>query len=87
LAADALEEGGISREQPLEYEGIRDRYLPEQQFRGRAQHHRSHYALRAVTYRHGSRWTCASPANGSHAHAKQIAIDTLEPDLDLALEL
>jgi hypothetical protein len=30
------------------YEGIRQRYLPEQHFRGRTQHHRSHYALRAV---------------------------------------
>jgi hypothetical protein len=48
LAADALEEGRISREQPIEYEAIRERYLPEQQFRGRVQHHRSHYALRAV---------------------------------------
>ncbi|MGH8984518.1 MAG: hypothetical protein ACRDY6_11665 [Acidimicrobiia bacterium] len=49
LAADTLEEGGISREQPVDYEGIRERYLPEQSFRGKAQHHRSHYALRAVT--------------------------------------
>jgi hypothetical protein len=48
LAADALEEGGISREQPIDYEGIRERYLPEEELRGRAQHHRSHYALRAV---------------------------------------
>ena len=48
LAADALEEGGISRDQPVGYEGIRERYLPERQFRGRTEHHRSHYALRAV---------------------------------------
>jgi hypothetical protein len=48
LAADALEEGGVSRERPIAYEGLRQRYLPEQQFRGRSQHHRSHYALRAV---------------------------------------
>jgi hypothetical protein len=48
LAADALEEAGISRDQPVDYEGIRERYLPERQFRGRTEHHRSHYALRAV---------------------------------------
>jgi hypothetical protein len=48
LAADALEEGGIRRDQPVDYEGIRERYLPERQFRGRREHHRSHYALRAV---------------------------------------
>ncbi len=45
LAADALGEGGISRDQPVDYEGIRERYLPERQFRGRTEHHRSHYAL------------------------------------------
>jgi hypothetical protein len=48
LAADALEEGGISRDQPVDYEGIRERYLPERQFRGRTEHHRSHYALCAA---------------------------------------
>jgi hypothetical protein len=48
LAADALEEGRISRDQPVDYEGIRERYLPERQFSGRTEQHRSHYALRAV---------------------------------------
>jgi hypothetical protein len=48
LAADALEDGGISRDLPVDYEGIRERYLPERPFRGRTEHHRSHYALRAV---------------------------------------
>lgn len=48
LAADALDLSGASRDEPVEYEGIRERYLPEMQFRGKAQHHRSHYALRAV---------------------------------------
>jgi hypothetical protein len=56
LAADALEEGGISRDQPVDYEGIRERYVPERQFRGRTGHHRSHYALGAVAMiRAGSR--------------------------------
>jgi len=48
LAADALDLSGASRDEPVEYEGIRERYLPEMQFRGKAQHHRGHYALRAV---------------------------------------
>jgi hypothetical protein len=48
LAADALEQGGISRETPLDYEGIRERYLPEVKFRGKTQQHKSHYALRAA---------------------------------------
>jgi hypothetical protein len=56
LGADALEEGGISRDEPVDYEGIRERYLPERQFRGRTEHHRSHYALGAAAMlRAGSR--------------------------------
>ena len=48
LAADALELSGVSRGHPIEYEGIRERYLPECEFRGKAEHHKSHYALGAV---------------------------------------
>ena len=48
LAADALELSGASREQPLDYEGIRERYLPEFEFRGKTHHRRSHYALGAA---------------------------------------
>jgi len=48
LAADALELSGASREEPVSYEGIRERYLPEIEFRGKVAQHRSHYALRAV---------------------------------------
>ncbi len=48
LAADALQQAGISRDQPVDYEGIRERYVPERQFRGRTEHHRSHYALGAA---------------------------------------
>lgn len=48
LAADALELSGASREQPVDYEGIRERYLPEFEFRGKSQHRRSHYALGAA---------------------------------------
>jgi hypothetical protein len=48
LAADAVEESGASREQPLEFEGIRKRHLPEDRAHTRAQHHKAEYALRAA---------------------------------------
>lgn len=48
LAADALEISGTNRDNPVEYEGIRERFLPEFEFRGRTEHHKSHYALRAA---------------------------------------
>jgi hypothetical protein len=48
LAADAIEESGASRSAPIEYEGIRERYLDEYEFRGRQDHRKSHYALEAA---------------------------------------
>jgi hypothetical protein len=48
LAADAIEESGASREQPLEFDGIRKRHLPEDRAHTRAQHHKAEYALRAA---------------------------------------
>ena len=48
LAADALVLGGVSREAPIEYDGLRERFLPEWEVRGKSAQHRSHYALRAV---------------------------------------
>jgi hypothetical protein len=48
LAADALDEAGVTRDRPLDYEGIRERYLPECEFRGRSDHRKSHYALGAA---------------------------------------
>ena len=48
LAADALDLSGASRERPVDYEGIRERYLPELEFHGKTQHRRSHYALGAA---------------------------------------
>ncbi len=53
LAADALEEAGASRDNPVAYEGIRERFLPEIEFRGRVEHHKSHYALQAAAMIHG----------------------------------
>lgn len=49
LAADALEQSQATRADPLDYEGIRERYLPEHEFRGKTDHHKSHYALRAAS--------------------------------------
>ena len=48
LAADALEAGGVTRRQPLDYAGLFERFLPECGFRGRSQNERRHYALRAA---------------------------------------
>lgn len=41
LAADALDEAGATRGHPVPYEDIRERYLPEIELRGRADHHKA----------------------------------------------
>jgi hypothetical protein len=48
LAADAIEEGGASRDDPIQFAGIRERYLPESTARTKAQHHKSEFAIRAA---------------------------------------
>jgi hypothetical protein len=48
LAADAIEESGATPSHPVDYERIRENYLPERVFRGKVEHHRSHYALSAA---------------------------------------
>lgn len=53
LAADALDEAGASRDHPVTYEGIRERFLPEIEIRGRVEHHKGHYALQAAAIIHG----------------------------------
>jgi hypothetical protein len=53
LAADAIDVSGATRQSPLEFEGIRDRYLPEAVAHTKAQHHKSKYALRAAAMLHG----------------------------------
>ena len=35
VAADALEVAGVTRDRPIAYEGLRETYLPECEFRGR----------------------------------------------------
>ncbi len=48
LAAGAIEESGASPADPINYEGMRDHYLPEYHFRGKYQQHKSNYALMAA---------------------------------------
>jgi hypothetical protein len=54
LAADAIGISGATRRLPLEFEGIRDRYLREGVAHTKAQHHKSKHALRAAAMLHGS---------------------------------
>jgi hypothetical protein len=53
LAADAIDVGRPTRQSPIEFEGIRDRYLPEAVAHTSAQHHKSKYALRAAAMLRG----------------------------------
>jgi hypothetical protein len=48
LAGEAIAESGASPAEPIVYEGIRNRYLPEYDFRGKSSQHKSHYALMAA---------------------------------------
>jgi hypothetical protein len=48
LAADAIDEAGASRAEPIEFEGIRDRYLPECTAHTKEQHYKSAFAIRAA---------------------------------------
>ncbi len=48
LAVTALDLASLPGLAPLEYEGLRERYLPEAEFRGRVEHRSSQYALYAT---------------------------------------
>jgi hypothetical protein len=48
LAAGAIAVSGASPSEPIQYEGMRDHYLPEFHFRGKLPQHKSHYALMAA---------------------------------------
>ena len=52
LAADALAEGGVSRDRPISEEGLVERYLPECEFRGR-DNRKIRYAVMAAAAVHG----------------------------------
>jgi len=53
LAVTALELTCPPGAEPLAYEGLRERYLPEVTFRGRVEHRNSQYALYAAACMHG----------------------------------
>ncbi len=53
LAVTALDLACPARAEPLEYEGLRERYLPEVTFRGRVEHRNSQYALYAAACMRG----------------------------------
>jgi len=53
LAITALALACSPGDEPLQYEGLRERYLPEVTFRGRVEHRNSQYALYAAACMHG----------------------------------
>ena len=53
LAADAIGVAGATRQSPLEFEGIRERYLRDGTAHSKADHHKSKFALRAAAMLHG----------------------------------
>jgi hypothetical protein len=53
LAVSALDLASPRAEEPLVYEGIREKYLPEVRFRGKFEHRGSQYALYAAACKRG----------------------------------
>jgi hypothetical protein len=53
LAADAIGLSSASRQSPILFEGIRERYLTDGTAHTKAEHHKSTFALRAAAMLHG----------------------------------
>jgi hypothetical protein len=53
LAAAALDAADATAAEPIEYEGLREQYLPELELRGKAEHRSSQYALYAAAAMRG----------------------------------
>jgi hypothetical protein len=53
LASDAIDESGATPADPIDCEGIRERFLPEHLFSGKTQHHKSKYAISVAAMIHG----------------------------------
>jgi hypothetical protein len=53
LAADATDVSGATRQSPIEFEGMRDRFLPAGFAHTTAQYHKGEFALRAPAMLHG----------------------------------
>ena len=53
LASDAIDESGATTADPIDFEKIRERFLPGHQFSGKNQHYKSKYAISAAAMIHG----------------------------------
>ncbi len=53
LASDAIDESGATTADPIDFERIRERFLPEHRFSGKNQHYKSKYAISAAAMIHG----------------------------------
>jgi len=53
LASEAIDESGATPANPIDLEGIRERFLPEHPFSGKTQHFKSKYAISAAAMIHG----------------------------------
>lgn len=53
LASDAIGESGATSDDPIDFEKIRERFLPEHRFSGKNQHYKSKYAITAAAMIHG----------------------------------
>ena len=53
LASDAIDESGATTAEPIDFENIRERFLPEHHFSGKSQHYKSKYAISAAAMIHG----------------------------------
>ena len=53
LASDAIEESGVTPADPIDCEGVRERFLADYPFSGKTQHHKSKYAISAAAMIHG----------------------------------
>jgi hypothetical protein len=53
LASNAIEESGATPADPIDCEGIRERFLPDHPFSGKTQHYKSKYAISAAAMIHG----------------------------------
>ena len=53
LASDAIDESGATTAEPIDFESIRERFIPEHHFSGKNQHYKSKYAISAAAMIHG----------------------------------
>ncbi len=51
--SDAIDESGATTAEPIDFENIRERFLPEHHFSGKNQHCESKYAISAAAMIHG----------------------------------